>query len=72
MNDEQLAYSLAKMKEYGLVTSGEAETKGIGTMTEERWQSLFATLAEAGVFKSDIDYQKAFTLDFINKGIAGK
>ena len=72
MNDEQLAYSLAKMKEYGLVTSGEAETKGIGTMTEERWQSLFATFAEAGVFKSDIDYQKAFTLDFINKGIAGK
>ena len=72
MNDRQLAYSLKKIKEYGLVVSGDAETKGIGTMTEERWQSIFNNFVEVGVFNADIDYQQAFTLDFVNKGIDGK
>ncbi|MEA5467063.1 ABC transporter substrate-binding protein [Leptothoe sp. PORK10 BA2] len=68
MTDEQLAYSLEKMQEYGIAISGEAESQGIGAMTEERWKSFFADMAAAGVFKADTDYTKAFTLDFVNKG----
>jgi NitT/TauT family transport system substrate-binding protein len=70
MKDEQLAYGLQKLKEYGIVISGEAEKLGIGAMTEERWKSLFDTMAAQGVFKKDTDYKKAFTLKFVNKGIA--
>lgn len=70
MNDEQLAYGIAKMKEYGVVNSGDAEKKGIGAMTEERWKSFFDTMAAEGLFKKDTDYTQAYTLKFINKGTA--
>jgi NitT/TauT family transport system substrate-binding protein len=58
MTDEHLAYGLQKLKEYGLVISGEAEKQGIGAMTEERWKSFFDTMANQGVFKKDTDYNK--------------
>ncbi|MGQ4646412.1 ABC transporter substrate-binding protein [Lyngbya aestuarii] len=68
ITDEQLAYSLAKIKEYGLVLSGDAQTKGIGAMTQEKWLSFFETMVEAGVFQPKTDYTQAFTLKFVNKG----
>ena len=68
MTDEQIAYGIEKMKEYGIVVSGEAETAGIGTMTEARWQSFFNTLVDAEVMSPDVDYTQAFTLAFVNKG----
>ena len=68
MTDEQLAYSLEKMKEYGIAISGDAESKGIGAMTNERWQTFFNDMSAAGVFKPDTDHTQAFTLDFVNKG----
>jgi len=69
MTDDQLAYGIEKMKEYGIVTSGEAETNGIGAMSEERWKSFFDTMAEQGIFQPDTDYTKAYTLQFVNKGV---
>jgi NitT/TauT family transport system substrate-binding protein len=69
MTDEQLAYGLQKLKEYGLVVSGDAEKLGIGAMTEERWKSFFDTMATQGAFKKDTNYKQAFTLKFINKGV---
>jgi NitT/TauT family transport system substrate-binding protein len=68
MTDDQFAYSIAKMKEYGVVNSGDAATKGIGAMTDERWKSFFETMAAEGLFKKETDYTKAYTLKFINKG----
>ncbi len=64
MTDKQLRYSLQKMIEHGIVTS---EGINIGNMTEARWQSFFETQVKAGVFNSNTDYKKAFTLKFINK-----
>lgn len=69
MTDELLAYSLEKMQEYGIITSGDAATKGIGAMTEARWKGFFDTVVEAGVIKPDTNYQAAFTLQFVNKGV---
>lgn len=36
MTDQQLAFGLSKLKEYGIVVSGDAEKLGIGAMTKER------------------------------------
>ncbi|MDJ0515943.1 MAG: ABC transporter substrate-binding protein [Trichodesmium sp. MO_231.B1] len=69
MKDDLLAYSLEKMKEYGIVISGDAVTKGIGAMTDERWKLFFDSVVEAGVIKPDTNYKEAFTLQFINKGV---
>jgi len=68
MTDEQLAYSFEKLKEYGIILSGDALEKGIGAMTHERWQSFFETMTVAGVFEPTINYRAAYTLDFVNKG----
>jgi NitT/TauT family transport system substrate-binding protein len=68
MTDEQIAYGIENLKKYGIIISGDAETKGIGAMSEDRWKSFFDTMSQQGVFKKDTDYKQAFTLQFINKG----
>jgi NitT/TauT family transport system substrate-binding protein len=69
MTDELLAYSIDKMKEYGIVDSGDALKNGIGAMTDERVTSFFQKMVKAGVVRSDIDYHKSYTLRFVNKGV---
>ena len=69
MTDELLAYSLAKMKEYGIVDSGDTLHDGIGAMTDARAASFFDKIVRAGVVRPDIDFHKAYTLRFINKGV---
>ncbi|WP_407666682.1 ABC transporter substrate-binding protein [Microvirga roseola] len=69
MTDELLAYSHAKMKEYGIIDSGDAEELGIGAMTDERMKDFFDKMVKAGLFKPDLDYKKAYTLQFVNKGV---
>jgi len=55
------------MKEYGVVDSGDAKQSGIGAMTEARWQDFFETMVKAGLYPADIDFRKAYTLQFLNK-----
>jgi NitT/TauT family transport system substrate-binding protein len=69
MTDELLAYSLGKMKEYGIVDSGDSLNNGIGAMTDERMASFFDKMVRAGVVRRDIDYRQAYTLRFANKGV---
>ena len=52
MTDALLAYSIAKMKEYGIVDSGDTLKLGIGAMTDERMKSFFDKMVRAGVVKA--------------------
>jgi len=72
MTDTLLAYGIAKLKEYGIVDSGDTKTDGIGAMTEKRWQEFFDTMAGAGVYSKDLDFRKAFTVQFVNKKVGMK
>ncbi|CAM5289357.1 ABC transporter, substrate-binding protein, aliphatic sulfonates family OS=Afipia felis OX=1035 GN=NCTC12722_00652 PE=4 SV=1 [Afipia felis] len=69
MTDDILDYSVAKMKEYGIVDSGDTLKNGIGAMSDERMADFFSTMVRAGVVKRDIDFRKAYTLRFVNKGV---
>jgi len=69
MTDELIGYSVAKMKEYGIVDSGDALRDGIGAMTDARIASFFDKMVRAHVVRSDIDYRKSYTLRFVNKGV---
>jgi NitT/TauT family transport system substrate-binding protein len=69
MTDALLAYGIAKIKEYGIVDSGDAKKYGIGAMTDARWANFFETVAGAGVYPTDMDYRKAFTLQFVDKKV---
>jgi NitT/TauT family transport system substrate-binding protein len=66
MTDELLAYSVAKMKEYGIVDSGDAIDLGVGAMTDARMASFFNNMARVGVTKPSIDYRKSYSLRFVN------
>jgi len=69
MSDDLIAYSIARMKEYGMVDSGDSLKLGIGAMTDERMKGFFDKMVTAGVVKRGIDYKKAYSLQFINKGV---
>ena len=69
MTDEQLAYTLAKIKEYGMVDSGEATGNGVGAMTDEHMKSFFDKMVKAGVVPASLDYKKTYTLQFVNKKV---
>jgi len=65
MSDELLAYGVAKLKEYAIVTGGDAHRFGLLSMTEPRWQATVDFLRSAGLAKPDVDYRRAYTLDLV-------
>jgi NitT/TauT family transport system substrate-binding protein len=69
MTDALIAYGRDKMKEYGVVDSGEAKANGIGAMSEARWRDFFDTAAKAGLYPAEMDFRKAYTVQFVNKKV---
>jgi len=69
MTDEQIAFSIGKIKEYGLVDSGDTLKLGIGAMTDDHWKDFYDKMVKAGIVKAGIDYKKAYTLQFVNQGV---
>ena len=69
MTDAKIAYAIRVMNERGIVRSGDALKLGVGAMTAERWKSFYDTMAATGVFPTGLDITKAYSLDFINKGV---
>ncbi|UOM35836.1 ABC transporter substrate-binding protein [Acuticoccus sp. I52.16.1] len=69
MTQDQIDFSIAKMKEYGIVDSGESETVGIGAMTAERIEGFYEKMVAAGVAPEGIELTDIYTLDFVNKGV---
>jgi NitT/TauT family transport system substrate-binding protein len=66
MTDELLAYTVARLKEYGIVDSGDSLELGIGAMTDARMASFFDKMVRVGVTKPTIDYRKSYSLRFVN------
>lgn len=69
ITDEQIAFTIAKLKEYGIVDSGDSLKNGIGAMNDARVKDFFDKMVKAGVVKAGLDYKKAYTLQFVNKGV---
>jgi NitT/TauT family transport system substrate-binding protein len=68
MTDEQIAFSINALKEYGIVDSGDALTLGIGAMTDARWKSFFDKSVDWGLYPADLPLDEMYTLQFVNKG----
>ncbi|MEZ5666866.1 MAG: ABC transporter substrate-binding protein [Alphaproteobacteria bacterium] len=66
MPDEQIAFSIDSMKKYGIVDSGDTLALGIGAMTDERWGGFFQESVEVGQYDADLNYQAAYTTQFVN------
>lgn len=68
MDDDTIAYSRAKMIEYGVVDSGDTKELGIGAMTEARWDAFTKEMQALGIYPAGLDWRKAVDLRFVNKG----
>jgi NitT/TauT family transport system substrate-binding protein len=68
MTDAMLAYGRTKIKEYGLVDSGDAQISGIGVMTDARWKAFFDLMAADGLYPKNMDYKRAFDTSFVGHG----
>ena len=69
MTDALLAFGRDKIREFGIIDSGDAKIDGIGAMSEPRWRKFFGVMVEAGLYPADLDYRRAFTLRFINQRV---
>jgi NitT/TauT family transport system substrate-binding protein len=69
ITDEQIAFSIAEMEKYGVVDSGDSFKLGIGAMTDARWKDFFDKMVETGMIDARADYKRAYTLQFVNKGV---
>jgi len=69
MTDALLAYAIARLKDHGIVDSGDALTSGIGAMNNQRWEQFFAVMSAQGLYPKSLDYRKAYSLDFVNKRV---
>jgi NitT/TauT family transport system substrate-binding protein len=67
MTQDILDQARAKMRSYGIVDSGDAKTGGIGVMTDARWKQFFDVASAQGVYPKGMDYQAAYTLQFVGK-----
>ena len=66
MSDEQLAYSIGKLKEMGIVAGGDAARLGIGIMTEARAKATYDFAVAAKLLDpSKVELSKTFSTDFI-------
>lgn len=68
MTDDLLAFGRDKLKEHGIVDSGDAQTGGIGIMNDARWKAFFDVMAADGLYPKDMDYRQAYSLEFVDKG----
>ena len=65
MKDDQIAFGIAQLKALKVATGGDAATRGIGVMTEERWKATYEYMVSAGLLKKDVDWKQAYTLQFV-------
>ncbi len=66
MTDDQLAYSVAKLKETGIVGGGDAAKLGIGVMTEARLKASYDFLVTSKLIDpSKVELSKTYTTEFV-------
>jgi NitT/TauT family transport system substrate-binding protein len=66
MGDDQLAYSVAKLKEIGMLTGGDAAKLGIGALTEARAKASYDFLISAKLIDpAKVDINKAYDFSFM-------
>ena len=70
MSDEQIAFSISQLKEYGIVDSGYSLEHGIGAMDPEVIEEFYEKMVTAGVVPEGLDVSTAFTTEFSNTGVA--
>ena len=65
MEEALLAFGHARIRQFGLVTGGDARRDGILSMTDARWRLTNEFMKSAKLARPDTDYRKAYALDLM-------
>lgn len=69
MSDDKIAYAIDKMKEFGIVDSGDTENLGIGAITEAKVEDFYRKMVASGVIEDGLDWKAALDTSFTGKGV---
>ena len=70
VTQEELDQGVAKLRELGIVDSGDSLTRGIGAIDPARVRDFHDKMVKAGLFKAgEVDLSKVYTTQFVNKGV---
>ena len=65
MEDPLIDYGIRKMKEYSLLTGGDAAAQGLFTMSDDRWRRTREFMVSAKLLKADTDVTRGYSLDIV-------
>ena len=65
MSDAQIAFGVEQMKALKVLDGGDAQTMGIGIITEARWKATYDFMVGAGLLKPEVDWKQGFTDKFV-------
>ncbi|MGE6607034.1 ABC transporter substrate-binding protein [Halomonas sp. NPDC076908] len=66
MSDEQLAYALEQLGASGILTGVDAQTQGIGVITDVRMQGTWEMAVENGLIEADkLSLAEVYTTEFV-------
>ena len=69
LTEDEIERSVKLMKSLGIVDSGEALAKGIGTMNPERIRDFHAQMVQAGLYRpGEVDLAKVAEFGFVSRG----
>jgi NitT/TauT family transport system substrate-binding protein len=69
MTQDKIDYAIEKMIENGIVDSGDAETMGIGVITDEKVADFYQKMVDAGVIEDTIDPTTAYNTTWVGQGL---
>ena len=65
MSDAQIAFGVEQMKALKVLDGGDAQTMGIGIITDARWKATYDFMVGAGLLKPEVDWKQGFTDKFV-------
>jgi NitT/TauT family transport system substrate-binding protein len=68
MTTEQLEQARDALLDAALVT-GDDPSVSIGSMSADRWRTFYESASEAGIFPAGLDWQQAFTTDYLSPAV---
>lgn len=67
---EQLEQAREVLRDAAIVTGDAPASTPIGSMSADRWRTFYESASEAGVFPTGLDWQQAFTTDYLSPAVA--
>ncbi len=64
-NRDHLAFGIEQLKALKALEGGDAQTMGIGIITQARWKATYDFMVSAGLLKPEVDWKQGFTDRFV-------